>query len=180
MHNELHSDAAPVRSYDASLGRIARTRPGLAAGRGTPANEDHFKGCGDPARGAAPEEATAWSRRAQGASGFGETVTDFGTPLRLTVERIHAAARVRRSRLIAAAAIKVYRLARARLSRLVAEFRRYREERSTYLALSQVDSRTLRDIGIDRSEIRSIAIEIAGGHPTTRIRVHRAIASRNS
>ena len=177
MRNELNAGAVPVRSYGASLGRIARSHPNLSAGRGAAANEGLYKGVSDNA----DDEAAAWSLRARNASGFGDADTDLGVALRsLTAERLHADARLQRSRLIAATANRAIRFLRDRISRFVAEFKRSREERRTYLALSQIDSRTLRDIGIDRGEIRSIAIEIAGGHPATRIHAHRAIASRNS
>jgi uncharacterized protein YjiS (DUF1127 family) len=45
---------------------------------------------------------------------------------------------------------------------------RARDERETYRALSALDARTLRDLGIDASEVRSVAAELAGGAESTR------------
>ena len=54
--------------------------------------------------------------------------------------------------------------------RLVADYRRHSLERATGRALAELDARALRDIGLDRSEIRSVARELAQGRPT---RSHR-------
>ncbi len=43
--------------------------------------------------------------------------------------------------------------------------------RATALALAALDSRTLRDLGFDRSEVRSVAAELGGDVHTTRVRV---------
>jgi len=45
---------------------------------------------------------------------------------------------------------------------LGARWQKQREMEGTYQALRSLDTRTLRDLGIHRSEIRSIATEIAG------------------
>ena len=48
------------------------------------------------------------------------------------------------------------------LRRLHARWFRYRHAMHIYAALRQLDSRTLHDIGLDRSEIGSVASEVAG------------------
>ncbi len=47
-------------------------------------------------------------------------------------------------------------------------WQRARDERDTHRALSALDARTLRDLGIDASEVRSVAAELAGGAESTR------------
>lgn len=48
-------------------------------------------------------------------------------------------------------------------------WRRRRLARATYMALRDLDDRTLRDIGLDRSELRSIAAEVGGALEITRM-----------
>jgi len=54
--------------------------------------------------------------------------------------------------------------------RLIARSKRRQQARATYLALRELDARTLRDLGFDRSEILSVAHEIAGAADVTRVR----------
>jgi len=53
--------------------------------------------------------------------------------------------------------------ARETLALLLAGWRQRRDSRLTYLALSGLDARTLRDLGFDRSELLSIA-DLASPH----------------
>jgi uncharacterized protein YjiS (DUF1127 family) len=53
--------------------------------------------------------------------------------------------------------------------RAIAAWRRARDERATVHALRHLDSRTLRDLGLDASEIGSVAAELAGGVERTRV-----------
>lgn len=48
------------------------------------------------------------------------------------------------------------------LREFAARWGRYRHAMHVYGALRQLDSRTLHDIGLDRSEISSVASEVAG------------------
>ena len=48
-----------------------------------------------------------------------------------------------------------------RVSRVVSGFGRRRRARATHAALHGLDDRTLRDIGIDRSEIMRVVLDIA-------------------
>ena len=48
-------------------------------------------------------------------------------------------------------------------------WRQRRQARETYRALRELDAHTLRDIGLDRSELRSIAAEVSGALEVTRM-----------
>jgi uncharacterized protein YjiS (DUF1127 family) len=63
----------------------------------------------------------------------------------------------------------------AALRRLLARSRRRREERATYVALRDLDARTLHDLGIHRSELISVAAELASDADSTRVRCARAL-----
>ena len=47
---------------------------------------------------------------------------------------------------------------------------RYRRARDVYDALRELDDRALRDLGFDRSELTSVAAEVAGEAECTRVR----------
>ena len=55
--------------------------------------------------------------------------------------------------------------------RIYARWRRVRDTRATYYALRELDDRTLRDLGFDRSELTSIAAEASGQAGRTRVRL---------
>ena len=77
-----------------------------------------------------------------------------------------AAAREQQSRAIGDLIVAVSRALSASIRRALVEMRKRREERATYEALAELDARTLRDIGIDRGDIRSVAHGLAYGDPT--------------
>ena len=58
-----------------------------------------------------------------------------------------------------------------------ARYRQRREARATYMALRDLDDRTLRDLGFARDELISIAAEVTGG--TERTRVHTVLPHVN-
>jgi len=53
-------------------------------------------------------------------------------------------------------------------------WRRQSEARRSYLALRDLDERSLRDLGLDRSELGSLVAEIDGRAGPTRVRVLQA------
>ncbi|HEX2541865.1 MAG TPA: DUF1127 domain-containing protein [Caldimonas sp.] len=57
-----------------------------------------------------------------------------------------------------------------KLGAIAAAWRRHRQARSTYLSLSELDERTLRDLGFRRSELASIAQDAAWPHRSERAR----------
>ena len=56
-----------------------------------------------------------------------------------------------------------------------AAWRRQSEVRQTYLALRELDERSLRDLGFDRSELESLFAEIGGQVGPTRVRARQAL-----
>lgn len=59
-----------------------------------------------------------------------------------------------------ALAARILRAAATFLRRWLAAAQASRDEHETCLALGRLDTRTLRDLGLDRSEIRSVAREL--------------------
>jgi len=59
---------------------------------------------------------------------------------------------------------------RALLRRLGAGWQRRHLAKCTFIALRRLDERALRDLGIDRSELQSVAAEVAGDADSTRAR----------
>lgn len=55
-------------------------------------------------------------------------------------------------------------------------YRQHRRTRETYEALLELDSRTLRDMGFDRSDAMSVALEITAQVDRTRVRARPAAA----
>ena len=141
-----------------SFGRIARratvTRPINGAATRS-ANEADINS-------REPNEALAL--RAIAANGFGDAVigrTDAYA--HIAAVPLHAAARMQRARAIGQSIAGAARRLASTLDRLVADYHRHSLERATGRALAALDARALRDIGLDRSEIRSVAREIAQG-----------------
>ena len=85
--------------------------------------------------------------------------------------QLHAAARAHRSGQWGCLASAILHAARSLLRRFAAAWRSRRLAKQSYTALQSLDARTLRDMGLDRSEITSIAAEIAGQAERTRLRV---------
>jgi uncharacterized protein YjiS (DUF1127 family) len=126
----------------------------------------------------ATDELDAWARRAGAANGFGEAISAT-VDLRPLPDSLPLAIEARTHRF--ATLLKVVRVVIASLSEAVrrdlAAWRRAREEHATFRALRALDQRTLHDIGLDSSEVRSAASELAGGADRTRI--HALMTLRN-
>lgn len=112
----------------------------------------------------------AWARHAQAANGFG------GADVARAPE---SAAAIRPARLTAAATAApaasglrdALRACHDFVTQLAARMAQHRAARRTITALSSLDSRALRDLGFDSSEIGSVAGEAAGLADATRVRV---------
>jgi uncharacterized protein YjiS (DUF1127 family) len=112
-------------------------------------------------------ELDAWARRAATANGFGDARADAH---RLTLE-----ARSARDASLAAIVTTLVAAVASAVRRLHASWSMARSARATYLALRELDARTLHDLGLDRSEMRSVAAEIAGESERTRIQALRTL-----
>ena len=58
----------------------------------------------------------------------------------------------------------------ARLREEMARLKRSADARASYRALCELDARMLHDLGVDRSELRSVALELHSELEATRIR----------
>lgn len=117
-----------------------------------------------------------WARRAAAANGFGEARADaqlrHGGP---DAHRLAIEARGARSAGLAAVIGNLMAAASAAAQRLRASWAQARSARATYRALCDLDDRALHDIGLDRSEMRSVAAEIAGQADRTRAQALRTL-----
>jgi uncharacterized protein YjiS (DUF1127 family) len=80
------------------------------------------------------------------------------------------AARAHRSFTLGGIIVTVIQVAGAFARRALAHHRQRRQAVAIYDALRQLDDHTLRDLGFDRSEIRSVAAEVTGEAECTRVR----------
>jgi uncharacterized protein YjiS (DUF1127 family) len=139
----------------------------LAILRRGPAGNDAL--CEDPE--ITKDEIESWAQHARAANAFGglET-TETASSARPTSYQLHQAARADRSFTLGEIIVAVIQAAGAIARRAYARHRRRRQARAIYNALHQLDDRTLRDLGFDRSEIRSVAAEVTGEAERTRVR----------
>jgi uncharacterized protein YjiS (DUF1127 family) len=151
-----------------SFGRIARSTPSAIRCCSAPrhsANEDNIDASCADARRASPAD-----------RGPGDAALPHRNFEHLTAVRLNAAARIDRSRLVTKLAAAAWRAVASRIEQLLARAKQRRRARATYLALRNLDARTLRDIGFDRSEILSVATGFAGAADS--ISAHVALVPR--
>lgn len=118
----------------------------------------------------------SWARHAQAANGFGDAIV-FDAHLGPMPGRAaeHDVTRPRRwTQAIASAFRALAAAARARATKR----RQRRLARETFLVLNGLDGRALRDLGFDRSEIASVACEVAGLAEPTRAHPERLTKGR--
>ncbi|HQR20933.1 MAG TPA: DUF1127 domain-containing protein [Burkholderiaceae bacterium] len=161
--------AAAARGSVTGLARVKRTYPTSAVRTGEASNDRAFA----PATGDAAE-LEAWSRRAAAASGFGDAADATGGDSAGSYQHQLQARAARHAGLSAAFAVMTGTVIDA-AHRALASWRRARDAHATYRALSRLDARTLRDVGLDRSELRSVAAELAGEADRSRIQALRSL-----
>jgi uncharacterized protein YjiS (DUF1127 family) len=99
-------------------------------------------------------------------------------PLVLISPALAAEARASRARVLGELGARLVRTIVERGRQALADWRRYRDAQATYLTLRELDSHTLRDLGFHRSELRSVALDVARGDVASdrRIRFDRTPA----
>lgn len=117
------------------------------------------------------DDAEPWTPHALAANGYGDlAIADTAASARPTSYDLHQAARAHRAfvlgGIIVAAICAAAAIARSAYTR---HWQRRRAS-AIYDALQQLDDRTLHDMGFDRSEIFSVAAEVAGEVESTRVR----------
>jgi uncharacterized protein YjiS (DUF1127 family) len=167
MRTSTNLDRMIHLEEDAPRGVITCRDAAIVVLRRGPAVDDATRG------GAAvtKDEIESWARHALATNGFGDVANaDVASSARPTSYRLNQDARVHRSHtlgdIIAAAIRTVDAIAR----RAYARYRQRRQGRATYETLRQLDDRTLRDLGFDRSEIRSVAAQLTGEAEYTHVR----------
>jgi uncharacterized protein YjiS (DUF1127 family) len=118
-----------------------------------------------------PTDADGWARHAAGANGFGD-VTLYAAFAPYAGNRdAHLEVRARRSRAIGDAVADGLRAFGRLLRDAYAAWQAWRAAREVYESLSELDDRMLHDLGIDRSELSSVAREATGQVEYTRAHV---------
>jgi len=112
-----------------------------------------------------------WAQHALAANGFGDVATtNTASSARPTSYEMHHTVRAHHSFTLGTIIIAVIQAAGAIARRAHARHRQRRQAMATHHALRQFDDRMLRDLGFDRSEIRSVAAEVTGEAEYTRVR----------
>jgi uncharacterized protein YjiS (DUF1127 family) len=126
-------------------------------------------------------EIDAWARRAPAANGFGDAPSLDSAPSAWPSSyELYQAARTNRAFVLGEVMASAVRSVRALMRLAYRRYRHRRQQSELYETLSQLDDRTLRDLGFDRSEIRSVAAEWAGEAEATRVRVLNTRASSSA
>ena len=103
--------------------------------------------------------------------GFGTSANSYTvSSTRLANYQLHRAARAHRSFGLGEIIVAAIQAAGAIVRQAHARHRQRRRAKATYDALQELDDHMLRDLGFDRSELRSVAAEAAGEAERTRVR----------
>jgi uncharacterized protein YjiS (DUF1127 family) len=96
------------------------------------------------------------------------------TGLALNSSCLETAARAYRARRVGQLVLAAWHGVATAARRVLGAWQRQRERRATYVALSDLDDRTLHDLGFGRGEILSVAMDIDRDGETRRLRSARA------
>lgn len=146
-----------------SVGRVKRSYAlGAATASAAASNDASYRAAATPS-----VELSAWARRSSAANGFGEAA-ETAAPMRVIpeVDATHPMLDARAQR--RAYLNEIVRAAAKTVRRWVSAWQRRRAEYETFRALHALDARTLRDLGLNASELRSVAMEISGATDPTR------------
>ena len=120
-------------------------------------------------------ESEATALRVFAGNGFGDAAIGITEQQVLVgsveLERL---AKAHRSRVIRHLLRKGFRAVGGLARRAIAQWKHRQYARATYAALRGLDARVLRDLGFHRSELMSIAVEMAGAADATRIVVRHS------
>lgn len=117
------------------------------------------------------DDAEPWERQVPVRNRPADRVTGEGAPsARPTGCELQQAGRANRSFMLAQVIVAVLHWAGAIAHRAYIRRRQRREAMAIGDALRGLDDRMLRDLGLDRSEIMSVAAEMTGGAEHTRVR----------
>jgi uncharacterized protein YjiS (DUF1127 family) len=123
----------------------------------------------DPALPADDAELCAW--HVLPANDFGDArTTDTMSSARPTSHELHQDTCGRRSFTLGELVVAMIQSAAATVHRAYGRYRERRRAIATYDALRRLDDHMLRDLGFDRSELRSVAAELTGEAEQTRAR----------
>lgn len=120
-------------------------------------------------------KAEASALRAFSANGFGDAPIGGTDPHQTSAADLYRKARANRSYQLAKTVAASLRGVADFARRVAADFQRWQRVRATYVALRELDARILHDLGFHRSELMSVAAEVAGNADFTRTRLSRAI-----
>jgi uncharacterized protein YjiS (DUF1127 family) len=106
-------------------------------------------------------------------SGFGEAVVDTNVaPAAVTSFDLYHQARANRSYQLREIVKALLQAVADAVRPAIARWREQQRARAAYRTLQALDTRTLRDLGLDRSELLSVATELAAGASSTRVRIY--------
>lgn len=129
----------------------------------------------------ASEELASWAARSAAANGFGDAVVEVEAEVEAgpAAYRFAAEGAFAGGAAISASLIEmttsIVAGAKSTVGRIVDAWRRQRDQRATFNALRALDARTLRDLGIDPSELRSLAFELSGASDPARVHALAAL-----
>ena len=116
-------------------------------------------------------DADGWARHAAGANGFSDVGMYAAFAPATLQPPMYFKARVERAHMLGDAIVAACRAVGRGAQRAWAAWRQWRAAREVYASLSDLDDRTLHDLGIDRSELTSVAREASGQAEYTRAHV---------